>query len=551
MLRIYWKNKICGLIFLLAFIFCSCATDKPSEESSFLQLLKESRDRTNYTSLMDTTKASTKAVELVVDGSVLEQKGQYPAAILEFMDALKYDSSASIYYAIAKNYQKMYRLDKALEYALEAVERKHDFIFALELMSEIYSAKEEFDKAITIYNHILSLNPKNKVYYKLQLAYTYEFVDKEKAIEIYKEMLESNNDDYINKRLEALYKSMGKDEERLEILEKSFLKNSSDARRAIPIMEFYLERSNYERALDLMAKIDSTIPQERSEAFYEYFIEQMISDTSKNVDMAIPTILDKIGYRFRFNWRINLLAGFLASRANDQPATDKYFTQALKVADSIADIPIQIGTHYLFKQEYKKALSVFNEYEKEFDNDYRFPFFKGMCLTSMDSLESALRSLHQALELENENSDVFSQLGIIFDRLKNSDSSEYYYQKALDLDPKDPLVNNNYAYSLIVKGDKLDKASEMVNIALIAEPDNASYLDTYGWLQYKKGNYEIALEYILKSIEKGVDSAEVFEHLGDVYWELNRKKDAKEAWLRALEIEPDNMNIKQRLEKKD
>lgn len=547
----YIQIQILAIFLLLLSFLFSCSVPRPQNKESFLQLLRESKERTNYLSLMDSIKAGTLATEHVIQGSTYEQKRQYPEAILEFFDALKYDTSATIYYAIAKNYQKLYKLDNALAYAVKAVEKKPDFLYALELMADIHRINMEYDKALIVYEQILSLKPSNKDYYKLHIAFIYEYVDKSKAVELYKELLQGNDDEYIITRLETLYENLGKEEERIVILKDLFLKNPSDPRRALPIMEYYFQRDNYQSALEFLLKLDSTLPEERSEIFFGYFLETMMRDTTERVRTTVPVFLEKMGNRFRFNWRLNLFAGYLADRTGNTLLTDKYFTQALKVADSIADIPIQIGTFYLFEQKYTKSLEILSQYEKEFPDDYRFPFFKGICYTSMDSMQQALVSLRLAMALDDENIEIFSQLGIVFDRIDDKDSSDYYYKKALAIKPDDPLVNNNYAYSLSVRGIMLDEAEEMVSISLEAEPNNASYLDTFGWIHFKKGNYEIALEYILKSIENGGDSAELYEHLGDVYWELGMKNEARSAWKKANEREPDNREILQRLEKTD
>ena len=159
----YIQIQILAIFLLLLSFLFSCSVPRPQNKESFLQLLRESKERTNYLSLMDSIKAGTLATEHVIQGSTYEQKRQYPEAILEFFDALKYDTSATIYYAIAKNYQKLYKLDNALAYAVKAVEKKPDFLYALELMADIHRINMEYDKALIVYEQILSLDRKSVV----------------------------------------------------------------------------------------------------------------------------------------------------------------------------------------------------------------------------------------------------------------------------------------------------------------------------------------------------------------------------------------------------
>ena len=74
----------------------------------------------------------------------------------------------------------------------------------------------------------------------------------------------------------------------------------------------------------------------------------------------------------------------------------------------------------------------------------------------------------------------------------------------------------------------------MAKQAVGFDPDNSSYLDTYGWVLFKLGNYEEAEEWIAKSLDKGDNSAVVIEHYGDVLWKLDDKDKAVEYWEKAL-----------------
>ena len=63
------------------------------------------------------------------------------------------------------------------------------------------------------------------------------------------------------------------------------------------------------------------------------------------------------------------------------------------------------------------------------------------------------------------------------------------FDEVLKINPNDILVLNNYAYYLSVERRDLDKAEEMSYKTVKAEPNNATYLDTYAWILFEKGNY--------------------------------------------------------------
>ncbi|HEX3073637.1 MAG TPA: CDC27 family protein, partial [Ignavibacteriales bacterium] len=112
-----------------------------------------------------------------------------------------------------------------------------------------------------------------------------------------------------------------------------------------------------------------------------------------------------------------------------------------------------------------------------------------------------------------------------------------------------PLINNNYAYSLAERRVQLDKALEMASLAVEKEPGNSSYLDTKGWVHFQMGEFDKAKELIEKSYKMDEDNAEVVEHLADVLFKIGDKEKAKELWRKAMELGSDNEQLKTKIEK--
>jgi tetratricopeptide (TPR) repeat protein len=107
---------------------------------------------------------------------------------------------------------------------------------------------------------------------------------------------------------------------------------------------------------------------------------------------------------------------------------------------------------------------------------------------------------------------------------------------------------NNYAYSLAERNEKLEYALELALKAIAIKPANGAYLDTVGWIYYKLNQFELALSYIQQSLADRENSAVVLEHLGDVYLKLNQLPAAIKCWRQALELNPNQENLKRKLE---
>jgi uncharacterized protein HemY len=87
---------------------------------------------------------------------------------------------------------------------------------------------------------------------------------------------------------------------------------------------------------------------------------------------------------------------------------------------------------------------------------------------------------------------------------------------------------NNLAYILAVQGKELSKAKELALKAVTAEPENASYLDTLGWVLFKVGEYEKAREILEKAVDIDAHEPEIRDHLSKVYEKLGNHQKAEE-----------------------
>lgn len=98
------------------------------------------------------------------------------------------------------------------------------------------------------------------------------------------------------------------------------------------------------------------------------------------------------------------------------------------------------------------------------------------------------------------------------------------YEQALKIDPRDLTVLNNYAYYLSLKRQRLRKAEKMSRITIEKEPDNPTFLDTYGWILFLRGKAAEAKPYFKHAmIYGGKDSAVILMHFSMVLDKLGEK----------------------------
>ncbi|MBR5162137.1 MAG: tetratricopeptide repeat protein, partial [Thermoguttaceae bacterium] len=135
------------------------------------------------------------------------------------------------------------------------------------------------------------------------------------------------------------------------------------------------------------------------------------------------------------------------------------------------------------------------------------------------------------------------------------DKSLELLEQVLDEFPGSLVAMNSLAYMQAEQNVNLHRAEKMSRRTVEEEPDNAAYLDTLGWIEYRLGKYDEAVDLIKRSLEDLKDSI-VYDHLGDVYAAKNDMENAKSAWEKALEMlnssesDKDNSGLRLAIEKK-
>jgi tetratricopeptide (TPR) repeat protein len=162
------------------------------------------------------------------------------------------------------------------------------------------------------------------------------------------------------------------------------------------------------------------------------------------------------------------------------------------------------------------------------------------------ALKIAKRAVARAREVEVRQA-MTRTLVLIYQRQGRMDLAEKELEKIYADEPGDPGINNDLGYTWGDAGKHLDKAELMVRYALGEEPRNAAYMDSLGWVLYKKGAFDEAAHYLRKATRaQGGDDPVIFDHLGDAYWRLGKEGEAKKSWQQAVAL-----SLKERDEDKD
>ncbi|MHB1204158.1 MAG: tetratricopeptide repeat protein [Rhodospirillaceae bacterium] len=153
---------------------------------------------------------------------------------------------------------------------------------------------------------------------------------------------------------------------------------------------------------------------------------------------------------------------------------------------------------------------------------------------AVSAYDSAIKA---APEGKAGNWALYYSRGIALERSKQWDLAEKDFRKALEIKPDEPNVLNYLGYSYLDRGEKLPEARKLIEAAYAKRPDAPEIMDSLGWVLYVTGEYDKAVEYLEKAVEGAAGDGTVNEHLGDAYWRVGRKAEARFQWQRALSLD--------------
>jgi len=160
---------------------------------------------------------------------------------------------------------------------------------------------------------------------------------------------------------------------------------------------------------------------------------------------------------------------------------------------------------------------------------------------AMAILDAGLAQYPDSLDLRM--SRVFA-----YERRGDGDAAIRELRQLLRDRPGDATVQNALGYTLADRDRNLDEAYALIAAALAQMPDNAAVLDSMGWVLFRQGRLQEALTYLQRANDLGAD-AEIDLHLGEVQWALGDRDAARATWQQALEANPNEARLKERLER--
>ena len=454
--------------------------------------------------------------------SILAENGNFLDAATIVADLCKTEPSDEEYPKMAAEYyERAQKYEDAIKYLDMDLLRFGDDEEVQMHKVTLYLEMNELDKAANVIRQLLAGDPHNGKYYKL-LGELYDNNKMpQKATEVYDKARKILPDDpQVQTGLAEHYLKAGDTAAYTSTIKKAMFNPEFDASAQMDIMAAYIQtfaNDSILRAEGLpivrqLAALHPSDPQVLS-VFGEFL------DWNGKRDSAVMAYKRSLQAKpADFNIWKRLLDDY-----TDKPSADsliKYADKAMRLFPNQAIVSYYSAIGNYNKQDYPKAI----------------------------------KAINRAIDIQPETdksalAEMYAMLADIYHTTKQDDQSDNAFEKAISLDPANSGTLNNYSYYLSERGKKLDEAEKLSKRSLEIRPNEATYLDTYGWILYKKGDYEKARTYVQKAVDLAGANADatLYNHLGDIYFRLNDKIKAVDYWKKSKEKGGDDPQLDKKI----
>ncbi len=515
----------------------------------------------------------------------MKQKGEYDAAFELYRHCLDiYPGSAATLYEISQFYMVLGQEEKSEQALKQAVRSDESNFWYKQTLAAYYQRKRDLPKAIAVYEDmahqfpsrleplmaLIELYNQTKSYQEvIKTLNRLEELDgksEQISMEKFRMYLLMNNQEQAFQEIESLSKEYPYDMRYKTILGDVYLNNGHPQEAYDTYQKILKEEPGYAPALLSMAsyyqktgqdslyhvQLDTILLNEDVESATKMDIMRQLivqSEQTTKDSTQIVSLFNEILKRPQQNADLAMLcAQYLITKRMEKESIP-VLHQVLALDPENKPARLQLLSYAIRDNNLDEVIKVASPALEYNPDAMEFYYYLGLAYYQKEDTDKALDVFQKGVKQVNAKSDkaivsdFYAILGDIYNIKEMKAEAYAAYDSSLVYNPNNIATLNNYAYYLSVERKHLDKAEEMSYRTVKAEPENATYLDTYAWILFEKERYTEARIYIEQALKNGGDSSRVIvEHCGDIYYKLGEKEKALEYWKKAdgMEVSTDD-----------
>ncbi len=420
------------------------------------------------------------------------------------------------------------------------------------VLADRYRETGQVDKADALYKALLTTRPTPQTYRALAAS----LLKRKKAVELLKVICEAYARPITKAAIEPQLQAAGADDALAEAMLDAGFEQLSAKPPTLPESAYHVltliantNRANASKArrLEKLLKIHRLHLQQEPSAL----VYSEIADTQVRMGRyteAAATFEQLLAqYPAEKSMRILAILADYRRRAGSVEAAKAAAAEAVKLDANDAEAHYRLANVLGDLGQADDAIRILRDLSRKDPNNALYELSLGQMLSRFSRNEEAIKVFEGMVKHYGDNDDVLryirSSLSVTYVNMGNYAKGESELELLLENNPDEPGTNNDLGYLYADQGKNLEKAESMIRKALQDKPDEYAYLDSLGWVLFKQGKVKEALQSLMKAAELmkperdqlGLgDDPTIFEHLGDVYFQLHEVDKAEDAWRKAL-----------------
>jgi tetratricopeptide (TPR) repeat protein len=257
------------------------------------------------------------------------------------------------------------------------------------------------------------------------------------------------------------------------------------------------------------------------------------------------------------NAQAHYYIALLATEADDPKRAEEHLRQTVVLNPKFEQAYYDLAMAQLGSGKTNEVFATLAAAQKKFGQNFISEFLLGVANARAEYFAEAVKRftsaeiIARATDAKRLTPAFYFQFGAALERKGDYSESVKYLEKSLELKPDFAEAANHLGYMWAERGENLERAKELIDRAVKADPKNDAYLDSLAWVLFKLGKPREALPVMQQAVEiaeaEKRPDATLYDHLGDIRLALGQPDRAREAWRKALSLGP-NEDIRKKLE---
>jgi tetratricopeptide (TPR) repeat protein len=329
-----------------------------------------------------------------------------------------------------------------------------------------------------------------------------------------------------------LMSQMGDSESARDIIRKAVSRDPANDRLRLVLAQFLTKTGDLRGA---ERELKGVLVREPGNEDARFGLAVLLLETGK--EEAARAELRRLLGTEKWRGQASFYLGLLELRQNHLP-------EALALLDSVESGPSEFDarvnavTVLIGLGRVDEARGRLSELRQRFPNEsLRLYLVEADLLVKRKEPQAAFDLLTSALATDPGRAELLYSRALIADQLGRADMLEADLRAVLAKSPDDVNALNALGFTLADRDIRLDEAKSLIARAMQLKPNDPAVMDSWGWLHYRLGNLEVAVDYLERAYRLFKDP-EIAAHLGEVLWESGRKEEARRIWRGALSTDP-------------